>query len=97
MKTTRNNSIDFFRGLAFLAIIFIHTAFWSGESYNPAWFKNIFLLVDVPLFIFISGVSYNYVNSVAKNIKGILKQWNKWIFFLLFYILCNICAIFAGI
>ena len=87
MKKERNNSIDFFRGIAFLAIILIHTAFWSGSGYLELWFRCLFLLVDVPLFMFISGISYNYVISVGKNIKGILKQWNKWIFFILFYIL----------
>ena len=49
----RNNNIDFLRGIATLCIILIHTAFWTGEMYLPAWFKNLTLLVDVPVFMYI--------------------------------------------
>ena len=83
----RNNAIDFLRGCVSISIMLIHTVWWSGESYLPKWFSNLFLWFDVPIFIFISGLAYNYVESVGKNIKNILKQWNKWIFFLIFYIL----------
>lgn len=83
----RNKSIDFLRGIACIFIILIHTTWYSGTEYLPQWFCNMFLLIDVPVFIFLSGLSYRYVNSITKNIKGILKQWNKWVFFLLFYIL----------
>lgn len=82
----RNYNIDFLRGCAFIFIVLIHTAWWSGQEYLPDWFSNLFLLIDVPIFIFISGLSYNYVESVGKNIKNILKQWNRWIFFLIFYV-----------
>ena len=85
IKKKRNHNIDFLRGIAVISIILIHTAWWSGTSYLPIKFSSLFLLLDVPVFIFISGISYNYVNSIIKNIKGILKQWNKWIYFLIFY------------
>ena len=83
----RNYTIDFLRGCACIFIILIHTAWWSGQKYLPSWFSNLFLLVDVPIFVFLSGLSYNYFESIGKNIKGILKQWNKWVFFLIFYML----------
>lgn len=83
----RNNNIDFLRGIATLCIILIHTAFWTGEMYLPAWFKNLTLLVDVPVFMYISGISFSYVNSVSKNIVSLIKQWKKWIFFILIYTL----------
>ena len=86
-KKERNHTIDFLRGLAVISIILIHTAWWSGMYYLPTKFSSLFLLFDVPIFMFIAGLSYSYVNSIWKNIKGILKQWNKWIYFLIFYLL----------
>ena len=46
--------LDIFRGLAMINIVMIHTVFWWGERYAPAWSRNLALLVDVPLF-FLSG------------------------------------------
>lgn len=85
MKKERNYNIDFLRGIATIWIIVIHTAWWSGASYLPAWFSNLTLLLDVPVFMFISGVSFNYVNSIMKNLKGLIAQWKKWLYFLVFY------------
>lgn len=56
----RNNTIDFFRRLAALQVILIHTAFHSGSSYVPAWFQNLTLFVYVPVFFFLSGWSATY-------------------------------------
>ena len=81
----RNNNIDFLRGIATVCIIIIHTAFWSGEMYLPKWFSNLSLLIDVPAFMLISGISYSYVNSISKNLKGLVNQWKKWIFFIIIY------------
>ena len=83
----RNYNIDFLRGVATLCIILIHTAWWSGTGYMPTWFSNLTLLIDVPVFMFIAGISFNYVNSIIKNLKGLLVQWKKWLYFLVFYIL----------
>ena len=83
--TKRNNNIDFLRGIATLCIILIHTSFWSGELYLPVWFKNLALIIDVPVFMFISGMSFTFVNSVSKNIISLIKQWKKWIFFVFIY------------
>lgn len=83
----RNYNIDFLRGIATLCIVLIHTTWWSGTGYLPNWFSNITLLIDVPVFMFIAGISFNYVNSITKNIKGLLIQWEKWLYFLIFYII----------
>ena len=81
----RNYNLDFLRGIATLCIIVIHTAWWSGQGYLPLWFSNLTLLIDVPVFIFISGISFHYVNSIVKNLKGLLGQWEKWLYFLFIY------------
>ena len=82
----RNYNIDFLRGIATICIIIIHTAFWSGVYYLPKWFSNLTLLVDVPVFIFISGIACSYSKTFMKKIKGLLDQWKKWLFFLVFYV-----------
>ena len=82
----RNNNIDFLRGIAALCIVIIHTAFWSGESYLPKWFINLTLFVDVPVFIFISGLTYQYNSSILKSIKGIINIWKKWLIFILLFV-----------
>lgn len=81
----RNYNIDFLRGIATLWIIVIHTAFWSGTIYLPKEFYNLTLLLDVPAFMYISGISFNFSNSIIKAIKGIINQWKKWCFFLVFF------------
>lgn len=83
----RNNNIDFLRGIATLCIIVIHTAFWTGEAYLPPWVTNLSLLIDVPVFMFISGISFSFINSISKNIILLIKQWKKWLFFILIYTL----------
>ena len=92
MEKKRNYNIDFLRGIATLCILLIHTTFWSGEAYLPRWFIALSMLIDVPAFMFISGITFNFSNSFSKNIKGIVEQWKKWIYFLIYYIL--ILAIF---
>ncbi|MGN1336996.1 MAG: acyltransferase family protein [Candidatus Coprovivens sp.] len=83
----RDNLIDIFRGIAVLSIIIIHTTFWSGSSYVPDYIKSLSLIIDVPLFIFISGMTFNFSNSVMKNIKGLFNIWKKYLIFLIpFYI-----------
>lgn len=83
----RDNSLDFFRGLAAISVILIHTCFWSGTSYVPIKFQSLSLLIDVPLFVFISGMSFNFSKSLFKTIKGFCKLWYKYIIFILLYYL----------
>lgn len=87
----RDNTIDLFRGIAALAIVIIHTSFWSGSSYVPPIIQSLTLLIDVPLFMFISGMTYNFSNSLQKNIKGLINIWKKYLIFLVpYYIICYI-------
>lgn len=99
----RNDYIDFLRGLAAICIVAIHTAFWSGGSYTPAWFQNMTLLVDVPFFFYLSGwgASYNKF-SFIKAVNGLINIWKKWIFFVtlvaLFCYFSSYCPIkFEGV
>ncbi len=87
----RDNSIDFFRGVAAIWIIFIHTCFWSGEVYVPVWLKSLSLIIDVPLFMFISGMTFNFSNDFFKSIKGLCKVWFKWLIFLIIYFVIILC------
>ena len=59
----RDQSLDFLRGLAALSIIFIHTAFWSGEAYVPQAVEALSLILDVPFFFFLSGWGGGYARS----------------------------------
>lgn len=83
----RNDNIDFFRGVAAVWIIFIHTCFWSGSSYVPTWLQSLSLIIDVPLFVFISGMTFNFSNNFFKTIKSLCKIWFKWLEFLIIYFL----------
>ena len=81
----RDNNIDLIRGIAVIWIIFIHTCFWSGEIYVPTWLKSLSLIIDVPLFIFISGMTFNFSKSLLKTLKGLCNIWFKYLIFLIIY------------
>ena len=78
----RDLSLDFFRGIAAISVIFIHTVFWSGGSYVPEIFRTVALLVDVPFFIFLSGWSMNYSSKLPRIFTNLLKIWFHWILFI---------------
>lgn len=83
-QVERNNYIDFLRGIAAINIVAIHTAFWGGQSYTPAWFWNITLLLDVPFFFYLSGWSSSYRHcDIVRTSKSLLNIWIKWIFFVI--------------
>ncbi len=64
--------IDLARGICVISIIFIHTVFWSGGNYVPNWVRNLSLLVDVPLFFFLTGCTMS-IYSKLNPLKQILK------------------------
>lgn len=67
----RDLYIDFAKGFATLAIIFIHTVFWSGQFYIPTAFRTLSLLIDVPLFYALSGITSG--NNLEKTFYRLLK------------------------
>ncbi len=81
----RDNTIDFFRGIAALWIIVIHTVCKSGSSYVPTGVLTVALIIDVPLFIFISGMAYNHVNDFRKTIESLKKVYLNWLIFMALY------------
>ena len=87
----RVNSIDFFRGIAALSVIMIHTVFHSGNSYVPANIQGWFLLIDIPIFIYLSGLLFAYNESSRKKLIEIGNLIKKW------FIFCVICYIYLMI
>lgn len=77
----RDNSIDFFRGLAAISIVLIHTVFHSGNAYVPANVSGWFLLFDIPIFVYLSGVLFKKTKNPYKKIKEILNLILKWTIF----------------
>ncbi len=82
-KKERNNILDFLRGFAALWIILIHTCFHSGDAYVPILVKQIVLIIDVPLFMFLSGYTLHYSEGFEKNIKRLVKMYLYYLVFLL--------------
>lgn len=82
----RDLYIDFAKGLATLSIIFIHTAFWSGQFYIPTEVRVASLLFDVPLFYALSGITSG--GNVEKTLYRLLKLQITYMIFvtLLFFL-----------
>jgi len=64
----RDHYIDAMKGVAILGVLFIHTVFGSGDRYVPGLFRTIALLIDVPIFFFLSGM------TSSGNIGKVLKR-----------------------
>ena len=82
----RDQSLDFLRGLAALSIIFIHTAFWSGEAYVPQAVEALSLILDVPFFFFLSGWGGGYARSLKKSLLSLVDIYKKYLVFLCMYV-----------
>ena len=78
----RDLYIDFAKGLATLSIVFIHTAFWSGQLYLPAEVRTLSLLIDVPVFFALSGLTSG--NNVEKTLYRLLKLQVTYMIFVTF-------------
>lgn len=78
----RDLYIDFAKGFATMAIIFIHTAFWSGQYYIPTEWRVLSLLIDVPLFFALSGLTSGA--NVEKTFYRLLKLQITYMIFVTF-------------
>ena len=79
----RDKYLDFYRGIAVISIIFIHTSFHSGESYVPNLVRTLSLLVDVPFFMFMTGWSAWYSHNPKHVFHNIVSICGFFFFFLL--------------
>lgn len=78
----RDLYIDFAKGLATLSIIFIHTAFWSGQFYIPADIRVYSLVFDVALFYALSGITSGA--NIEKTLYRLLKLQITYMIFVTF-------------
>lgn len=76
----RDEKLDFYRGLAILNIVCIHTCFFSGQSYLPDILRTLCLLYDVPILVFLAGRSAQYRSDFAATFWGLIKIWIEWMF-----------------
>ncbi len=82
----RDHSIDFFRGLAAVMIIFHHVACYSGVKYSPYVIVPATMIVDVPDFMFIAGWSFHYVQKTSTFILRLVKLMFAYVIFSFMYI-----------
>lgn len=61
----RDSYIDFVKGICAIAVVFIHTVYFSGDYYIPEFMHSICLFVDVPIFFFMCGCALSLKKSVA--------------------------------
>lgn len=81
-ENVRNEKLDFWKGIATLGILALHTSSYACAAIVPIWFRSCVMLCEVPLFFFLSGEgSYYYEGNVNKTCLNIGKMWIKWIFF----------------
>ena len=66
MSDQRLESVDIWKGVTILSVLVIHTCFYSGRLYLPDWTRRVTLLLDVPVFFFISG--FLLQNNDAKTV-----------------------------
>lgn len=78
----RDLYIDFAKGFATLSIIFIHTVYWSGQYYVPTEVRVLSLLIDVPLFYALSGLTSG--GNVEKTLYRLLKLQITFMIFVTF-------------
>lgn len=69
----RDYSIDFFKGITVISILLIHTVWWSGSDYVPNFARQLSLLIDVPLFFFLSGCSATFSFKKATPFSGVVR------------------------
>ncbi|TWP30314.1 acyltransferase [Apibacter muscae] len=79
MCVIRNLYIDLIKGIACIGVIFIHTSFWSGVSYVPDFFRSVSLLIDVPIFFLLSGLTTSI--NIKKNFIRLGKLQLSYMFF----------------
>ena len=85
-KGKRNISIDVFRGIAAMMIVFHHVACYSGAVYSPYEIIPSTMIIDVPAFLFISGWAFQYMKSFPKMIKRLFRLLFEYVIFSAIYV-----------
>ncbi len=78
----RDPFVDVFKGAMILWVIHIHTVFWSGYHYVPEAVRQFTLLVDVPIFFFISGYLArpgSFGPTMVKAIRQFVRLYGQYI------------------
>ena len=92
VKTKRDLTIDLFKGFTILWIIHIHTVFWSGEFYISNTVRQFTLLIDVPIFFFLSGYLL-FVGPSETLRRRIVRQFVR--LYLMYIVFCLVAL--AGV
>jgi len=92
--SSRNLTLDLLKGIAILNIVFIHTIFWSGSTYNANdTLRQLSLIVDVSLFFFLSGWAANYQkNNIKIFTARIFKLYVQYIVMIIFMVIMLIAV-----
>ena len=101
VQTGRDPFVDWFKGIMILSVIHIHTVYWSGFGYVPAGVREAALLVDVPIFFFISGYVTRpaaFFPCLLKTVQQFLRLYFHYlvISFLLLGIILVVSVLLAG-
>ena len=78
IQTVRDPFVDWFKGIMILSVINIHTVYWSGNSYIPEGVRQAALLVDVPIFFFMSGYVTrpgSFFSCLCKTIRQFVRLY----------------------
>lgn len=88
----RDHFVDVFKGMMILWVIHIHTVFWSGYQYVPEVVRQLTLLIDVPIFFFISG----YLTRPGSFRSVLVKSLRQFIRLYVQYVLIS-CLLLAAL
>ena len=72
--SNRDKDLDFFRGVAAVNIILLHTSFHA----NLPVIIFLTMMFDVPLFLFLSGWSAIYSHNFVNMLSRLMKTWILW-------------------
>jgi surface polysaccharide O-acyltransferase-like enzyme len=93
LSKKRNHVLDIVKGFAIINIILIHTVWWSGVVYIPnEIIRQLTLLIDVPLFFFLSGWA---ASLHSQNLKVTLKR--LWKLYIPYVIMIVVLLLFLAI
>jgi fucose 4-O-acetylase-like acetyltransferase len=82
-KKSRNQTVDILRGIAMLLVVFGHTISGSTKNFQDSILYNIIWVLQMPLFILISGYITRYsheINNGRKLLRFMARRTISYIF-----------------